>query len=391
MKPLKLLSISGLILGLLTVLLSLFFMLIYKSVNIQDETVNNISTTPASLKDLVDSKDEQKIREENTISLNELPTQKEVGIKESGWIPNWAFDLGIESLKKNKEILDTVLPVLLTVDADGQVVSRGVPETKIEVLTNYCKKNSIKVIATISSADLIATSSIFRDRNSLQQHISTIVSLIDRYGFDGIDLDYEMIDAKYRDEFSNLVEELSKQLKRRDKTLSVTLLPQWKNADYTDNRETRIAQDYAQIGKYADEVRIMTYDYTLQSSKIPGPIAPITWIHEVLEYTLSHIPKEKVWLGVHLYGYQWSSDRTVAFTYTTTESAILNSNIQHIFDEDIGEGYAEFKCEDNFLCKAYFQTSKGIDVRRNIAKEYGLAGVSYWRLGGELDLLSFGE
>ena len=391
MKPLKLLSISGLILGLLTVLLSLFFMLIYKSVNIQDETVNNISTTPANLKDLVDSKDEQKIREESTISLNELPTQKEVRIKESGWIPNWAFDLGIESLKKNKEILDTVLPVLFTVDAGGQVVSRGVPETKIEELTNYCKKNSIKVIATISSADLIATSSIFRDRNSLQQHISTIVSLIDRYGFDGIDLDYEMIDAKYRDEFSNLVEELSKQLKRRDKTLSVTLLPQWKNADYTDNRETRIAQDYAQIGKYADEVRIMTYDYTLQSSKIPGPIAPITWIHEVLEYTLSHIPKEKVWLGVHLYGYQWNSDRTVAFTYTTTESAILNSNIQHIFDEDIGEGYAEFKCEDNFLCKAYFQTSKGIDVRRNIAKEYGLAGVSYWRLGGELDLLSFGE
>jgi len=39
------------------------------------------------------------------------------------------------------------------------------------------------------------------------------------------------------------------------------------------------------------------------------------------------------------------------------------------------------------LLTAYFQTPKGVEMRRDIAKEYGIAGVAYWRLGGELDIL----
>jgi spore germination protein YaaH len=111
-------------------------------------------------------------------------------------------------------------------------------------------------------------------------------------------------------------------------------------------------------------------------------------MRDVLDYAIDTIPKEKIWLGVHLYGYQWSSDRTIAFTYTTTEASFINDpNIKNIFKEDIGEGYAEFNCSDGFVCKAYFQTPRGVEMRRDIAEEYGIAGIAYWRLGSELDIL----
>ena len=313
--------------------------------------------------------------------------EKEYFIKESGWIPNWGFDLGMESLENNRGIIDTVNPVLYSVDSRGNVVSRGVSNANIERLLDYCRNNSIRVIPTIGSFDYDAMRTAFSSNESYKGHINTIVSEIDRYGFDGIDLDYEMINIDQKEFFLNFLRDLKNELDSRNKVLSVTVFPQWENGIYTDHQDTRAVQDYSVIGDIADEVRIMTYDYTLQTSKEPGPIAPINWMRDVLDYAIKYIPKEKIWLGIHLYGYQWSRDRTVAFTYTTTESAIINSGINNIFREDIGEGYAEFTCDGDFLCKAYFQTPRGVQIRRDIAREYGIAGVSYWRLGGEVDIL----
>ncbi|HRY22639.1 MAG TPA: hypothetical protein P5311_02675, partial [Candidatus Dojkabacteria bacterium] len=126
----------------------------------------------------------------------------------------------------------------------------------------------------------------------------------------------------------------------------------------------------------------------LQSSQIPGPIAPIDWVKDVLSYATERIPREKIWLGVHLYGYQWSSDRTIAFTYTTALSSIINDpDIEYLYEEDLGETYSAFSCENGYTCKAYFQSKEGVQARRKMAEEYKIAGISYWRLGGELDLL----
>jgi hypothetical protein len=102
---------------------------------------------------------------------------------------------------------------------------------------------------------------------------------------------------------------------------------------------------------------------------------------------ISQIPKEKIWLGIHLYGYEWKPTQTVALTYTTIEKTLSTPSINGSYLKDIGEGYTEFGCEGNNRCVMYYQTQQGVQDRRDIAKEYGIAGVSYWRLGGELGLL----
>jgi spore germination protein YaaH len=309
-------------------------------------------------------------------------------LKESGWIPNWGFDLGLESLENNLGIIDTALPVLYTVDKAGDVVSRGVSEAKIQELLSFSRENNIKIIPTVGSYDFEATASAFQDEAAYQKQVEKIVAEVEKYDFDGIDLDYEMVNSPYKENFLKFLKNLSEELNERDKVLSVTVFAKWDNADYKDHQETRAVQDYSEVAKYADEVRIMAYDYTLQSSKVPGPIAPIDWVKKILDYATEKIPKEKVWLGVHLYGYQWSSDRTIAFTYTTALSAIVNDpDIEYVYKEDIGETYSVFSCDNGYTCKAYFQSPEGVEARRTLAKEYEVAGISYWRLGGELDLL----
>lgn len=382
MKATKTLPIIGMAFGSFVILLSLAFMLL---------------TLPTP--DNGDSLGEENLYESaNVNTLNqvggEVKTQEEIPeeppyvLKESGWIPDWGFDLGLESLENNLEIIDTALPVLYTVDKTGNVIPRGVPEVKIQEFLSFCRENNIKVIPTIGSYDFESTASAFKNDTSYQKQIDKIIGEVEKYNFDGIDLDYEMVNSSYKENFFKFLKDLGGELEKREKVLSVTVFAKWEDGKYMDHQETRSVQEYSEIAKYADEVRIMAYDYTLQSSQIPGPIAPIDWVGNILDYAIEKIPEEKIWMGVHLYGYQWSSDRTIAFTYTTALSTIVNDpNIEYVYKEDLGEAYSAFSCDNGYTCKAYFQSPEGIAERRVLAEKYKIAGISYWRLGGELDLL----
>lgn len=406
MKSSKFLAITGIVLSTTMILGSLLLLFLnrtnsipegtlsghtngYEVANIQDvDTTQEEATDEDTQEDTVTDQEqsEQKVNGES-FAQQSNEQKEEMTLSESGWIPNWGFDLGYESLRNNEGIIDTVMPVLYSVDKNGNVVSRGVTETNIQKLLTYSNSMDIRVIPTVGSYDFDAMSAAFASEDSYRKQINTIISEVEKYDFDGIDLDYEMIRVSEKDNYLLFLEELSDELNRRDKILSVTVFAQWEDASYKDHEQTREVQDYTRIGQVADEVRIMAYDYTLQSSKTPGPIGPINWIRDVLDYATSTIGPEKVWLGVHLYGYQWSESRTVAFTYTTGQTIINSPNINAQFREDIGEGYAEFSCDEGQSCTAYFQNERGVQMRRDIAKEYGIAGVAYWRLGGELDIL----
>jgi len=387
MKATKTLPIIGMAFGSLIILLSLTFMFLTRPTPENGDSLGEVNLYESANVNTLDQVERELEAQE------EIPEEEEEEIapyvlKESGWIPNWGFDLGLESLENNLGIIDTALPVLYTVDKSGDVVSRGVSEAKIKELLSFCRENNIKVLPTIGSYDFESTASAFKDEAAYQRQVEKIIAEVVKYNFDGIDLDYEMVNSSYRENYLNFIKKLSEELDEIGKISSVTVFAKWEDADYKDHQETRAVQDYSEIAKYADEVRIMAYDYTLQSSQIPGPIAPIDWVKEVLDYATEKIPEEKIWLGIHLYGYQWSSDRTIAFTYTTALSAIVNDpDIEYVYKEDIGETYSVFSCDNGYTCKAYFQSPDGVESRRTLAKEYEIAGISYWRLGGELDLL----
>jgi len=384
MKLLRTVSIIGIIIGILMISSSAVLLFL----NGKNTTTTNINN---NIDVNLDSDSEQLCTSCNSNTQNEEEIQGEEQIyklKESGWIPNWAFDLGYESINKNKDIIDTVNPVLYTVNNNGDIVSRGVSDANVQKLLTYCRENNIRIIPTVGSYDLNSMNNHLNSKDAYTKGISVIVNEIMKYGFDGIDLDYEMISIQQKDNYILFLKDLSTELRKRNKILSVTVFAQWSNAKYEDHQDTRSVQEYVEISKYADEIRIMAYDYTLLTSKIPGPIGPISWIRQVLDYAIKHIPKEKIWLGIHLYGYEWMPDRTVALTYTSVKNILNNPNINGIFKEDIAEGYSEFGCENGQRCIMYYQNNKGVQMRRDIAKEYEIAGVSYWRLGGEEDILN---
>jgi spore germination protein YaaH len=120
--------------------------------------------------------------------------------------------------------------------------------------------------------------------------------------YDGLDLDLEAVDPADRQSYSAFVAALSAALHERGKALTLALPP--KTSDVRTGWAG--AYDYAALGAQADLITIMTYDYRGAWSG-PGPVAPYDWVEQVLAFTTSQIPAEKVLLGLAFYGYDWNT------------------------------------------------------------------------------------
>lgn len=379
MKLLRGLSITGIILGLIMIVSSLLllkFPISPQEVSISSDENNNSKQISTPLN-----------KSNEIVIKEEIPTVQKVNtLEESGWIPYWAFDLGIESLKSNSDIIKSVSPVLYSINSSGNLQKNNIQALALNEGMKYIQENNIRLIPTIGSNNFNNTDLLFSDESKYKKNIEDILKEVETNNYDGIDLDYESIHTQHKEAFVNYLTLLADELHKKNKKLSVTVFAQWEDVKYTDHEETRIVQDYSRIGKIADEVKIMAYDYTSSSSTTPGPIGPINWIEEVLKYARIHIPKEKIVLGIHLYSYAWDNSKLSALTNTTV-SNMFNKGVKGTYKEEIAEGYATYNCNGENKCEMYYQTKEGIKERRELAKRYEIKGVIYWRLGGELDLL----
>ncbi len=365
----NILLIISVVLSIIIISFSVYIVLTLQSKKVQETNLNE--------QNVQQEQEDKEIEEE----INDTEEVEGVSFLQSAWIPSFDFENGLKSLEVRKDIIREVNPVLYGVNNDGTLMNRKPTEDSLKSFLSYCKAEGIRVVPTVGSYDFRIMSSVMQSDIYIDRHVQEIINEINKYGYDGIDIDYERIRTAERDGYLAFLRKLKNELEKINKELSVTVFA--KTRDNT--QDTLYAQDWVEIGKIADKVRIMAYDYTLQSSTIPGPIGPIDWIEEVLTYSQGKIPSEKIFLGVHLYAYLWKEEKASALTY----SAVLNilKNVKGEYNEKIGEGYAEYKCSDGSRCILFYQTPEGVKERINIAKRYNLAGVSYWRLGGEEKLL----
>lgn len=335
-------------------------------------------------------------------------------ISHAAWIPDWASTQGADSFANRVELFDSISPVWYEVREDGSLVSKR-PYNAAEI-SGTAEANSISLIPAIAMFDHELFSKVLA--TNLDVHVRAIVDEVLAYDYDGIDLDYESTKLADKEKYFEFLQKLSSQLHQNHKQLVVTVLAKWgDNVIYPSLRETRQVQDWAIIAELADEIRIMAYDYTFAKAQYPGPIAPISWVDNILSYAVTQIPRQKIVLGIHLYSYEWyvpvsqgqaDIDRLLQFvpglkgnklresgsarsyTYQTVKSLIQNYQGElSDFEAEKIFRYQKINPDNNDLEERVlvFIDKEGVMARENLAKDFNIKGVVYWRLGGEIELL----
>lgn len=168
-----------------------------------------------------------------------------------------------------------------------------------EQYIQWAKNNNYKIWPMVanntdSAEKKEAFSKIMNDSKLRLELINSIVSYVEKYDLDGINLDFENMYQKDKDVFSRFVIELAPRLKTKNAVFSVDVTAPDGSPDWSlcFNRNV--------IGNVADYIVFMAYDQNGVSSKTPGTVAGYDWVEKSIKKFLEQeeVVAEKIILGI---------------------------------------------------------------------------------------------
>ncbi len=221
--------------------------------------------------------------------------------------------------------------------------------------------------------DPLPLRSVLSSASSQQNCIRHMINLLPPDAA-GVHLDFEGVEASYRIPFLTFLESLRASLHERGLLLTIAIPAkhtEWAAPGY----------DFAGIGRFCDSITLMTYDEHYSGGS-PGPIASLPWMTKVLDYALRYIPREKILLGVPVYGYDWSGEPTRILPMRDIPELIAQTNARILWSDSAVEPYFYY-WKERVRHTVWYENELSAKIRFGFVKSYSLKGVAIWRLGYE--------
>ena len=303
----------------------------------------------------------------------------------------------VRSFLAHSKQIDLLVPTWYQVDENGLVT--GAPN---ELVMERARSEKLPVMPILALFNKKGFHALASDTVAQSRMNEAMIRECKMHGYVGFQFDFENIDWTDRDLLSALVKSSAEALHKEGLQLTIATVP---NAPgypgsggfakwiYTDWRG---AYDLAAIGKYADLVCLMTYDQHTRWTT-PGPVAGWQWTVENLEYALKFVPKEKLSLGIPVYGYHWFTgaptvDKASGNEQPNPGAEYINTENALLLAKEYG-GKVEWDAEDHSAYLyfyrdqmrewIYFTDLRTFKDRYQLAEQDGIDGFCSWVLGEE--------
>jgi spore germination protein YaaH len=304
-----------------------------------------------------------------------------------GYLPYWEQPAAMDDALREPDLLTTAAPWWYAPTVEGGVVEQHPRFTDTgDDVVRTLRERGLRVMPTIANHregewDFEVVPRLIADKGARSAHVDNLVALVDDRGYDGIVIDYELLGADDRDNFTAFITELGARLHDDERRLAVALHAQ---ASDEGSGGHNVAQDYRAIGAAVDEVHLMTYDLHYDESE-PGPIAPLPWVADVLDYATERIPPEKLLLGVGLFGYDWPPDQPAdGLQLHEVAERIAGNDGEQGWDEDAQSPWFTYRA-DGVDRAIWYEDARSVAAKLAMVDEYDLGGAFLWRLGGVPD------
>lgn len=279
------------------------------------------------------------------------------------------------SLSKNSSMINQIATYTYTTDSYGNL-SGTAPSNEISFADSH---NIIPMALITNNFNGSVAKTLLESKTYSQNLINNINSSLAGNSYKGVNIDMEGILYSDRSYFTSFLSMLYTNL--HSKGYVVTVDVPAKTLDNPKEAWTG-AYDYGSIAKYADKVIVMTYDEHYSTGS-PGPIASISWVENVIDYTLTVIPKDKILMGTAAYGYDWSSKGTKAYGITGINNLAVSQNVQILWDSSSKTPYFNYVDSSGIKHSVWFENAASLSYKLDIVNDKGLAGIAIWKLGFE--------
>ncbi|SOC39282.1 LysM peptidoglycan-binding domain-containing protein [Ureibacillus acetophenoni] len=212
--------------------------------------------------------------------------------------------------------------------------------------------------------------------------ITNILRIMDEKGYKGVNIDFEYVPPEDRENYNQFLQLAVDRLHERGYFVSTAVAPK------TSGTQTGLlytAHDYEAHGRIADFVVLMTYEWGWRGAS-PQAISPINQMRRVVEYALSVMPANKIFLGFQIYARDWKiphKQGDVAETFSAQEAVRRATQYSAViqYDEVAQSPFFRYTDESGQGHEVWFEDARSAQAKFDMAKQYNLRGISYWALG----------
>lgn len=234
------------------------------------------------------------------------------------------------------------------------------PDFTHEVLSNYSKRKNL---------------------------ILQLLYFSELYNLDGINIDFENVYTKDKENLVQFMRELTPYLHEQGLVVSIDVTIRSQSEMWS------VFLDREALGEVVDYMMVMTYDEHWAASPKAGSVASLPWVERGLLGVLEQVPNEKVLLGVPFYTRLWKEEKddqgkikvsSKAYSMNGIEEWITERDVPILYDEQSGQNYAEYHDKDeDVIYKIWLENEISMAKRIELVHKYNLAGVASWRRGFE--------
>lgn len=294
----------------------------------------------------------------------------------------------VELVDRTNGAINQVSPTCLNISSKGNLI---VTSDLTHEFVQAMKERNILVMPFLSN-HWVRSKGRAAIKNS-EKLTTQIIETIEKYNLDGINVDIENLTPSDRDAFSEFVRILREKMpKDKILTVSVAANPEGKDTGWQGS------YDYEKLGEYSDYLFVMAYDEHSQGGEC-GPVASLEFVEKSIEYTLNYVSRDKVVLGIPLYGRYWKEGAESggeAVVIGAVPSIISKNKGIVKYDEIIGEAQVTFSINNPRIktrinevtledgkYTIWYQNEESIKAKLNLVNECDLLGAGVWALGQE--------
>lgn len=261
----------------------------------------------------------------------------------------------------------------------------------VETLVAIAHRNNIKIMpvvhnllyrpgGTTLAKNLVKT--LVSTLGNRQEFAQNLVELIQRYNFDGVNIDIEDVHIEDSARLSLLYQNISQALHRYGYFFSASVPSRVSDQPFNPFSDPF---NYQAIGRAVDQFVVMLYNEHGWPGSGPGAVVSIGWMERVLRYTVTRVPRQKVVAAVSVFGFDFNltTERNSYVTYSQAIRLSERYGARVIFDEESQTPMFRYTDEQGNRHEVWFENAASIKAKIDLAWGLGIRGLALWRLGLE--------
>jgi spore germination protein YaaH len=270
-------------------------------------------------------------------------------------------------LQSHPGLVTDISPFWFKVNSDGSIATR--PQGNVAALVAQQHMGLVPLFNNAKGEDTFLHTAALRSTV-----IHNIVGLVTKQHYAGVNIDFQGLKPTDRTDLTLFMDQLYRQMPKST-LLSMSVVP------LTNLNGPRSAYNYAALDHVVGAMVLMAYDLHGNGTG-PGPVSPIAWVARSIRLAIkAGVKPSKLYLGIANYGYDWAGSSTTA---ATVPLKVMHAHQYGTYTwvSQYAEGKDTFT-QGGVTHTIWFVPDRGAVARINLAKQYHLGGVAFWRIGYE--------